>query len=356
MHACTKQSETEGFIMGKKPFSPPITIPAVLIEAVKSKRVIPFLGAGASKEARNSAGKQPPDADQLRDILATKFFGKLIPNRDVMAVSEMAISSAGGTGLVFDAVRHAFDGFEPAAAHTLLSTFNWRMIATTNYDCLIEHGYNSSSKRLQSLVKFIKDDEPVEERMQSVLNPVAYLKLHGCLDHIYDRDVPLVLSREQYASHSQNRVHLLARLRQLARESTLLFIGYRLDDPHIRNLIYELETDRRPRWYIVTPDAEDYDINFWAAKNIEVIKGRFGEFMQLLDAAIPPLWRSLAVSDAVTELPIRRFYVIRSEESANVKLALQNDLTHVHAGMSYPAQTPEQFYSGYDTGWGSNHT
>jgi SIR2-like domain len=104
--------------------------------------------------------------------------------------------------------------------------------------------------------------------MQAVPNPVAYLKLHGCLDHIYDRDVPLVLAKEQYATYSANRTHLFERLKQLARESTLLFIGYRLDDPHIRELIYKLETNRRPRWYIVTPDAEDYDINFWASKNI----------------------------------------------------------------------------------------
>jgi hypothetical protein len=89
--------------MGKKPTTPPISIPEVLVEAVKSKRVIPFLGAGTATESKNSAGKQPPDADQLRDILALKFFGKLIPNRDVMAVSEMAISSAGGTGLVYEA-------------------------------------------------------------------------------------------------------------------------------------------------------------------------------------------------------------------------------------------------------------
>jgi hypothetical protein len=84
-------------LMVKKPVVPTIVIPPVLIEAVKSKRVVPFLGAGASKEARNAAGKQPPDANQLRDILAMKFFGKPMPNRDVMAVAEMAISISGGT-------------------------------------------------------------------------------------------------------------------------------------------------------------------------------------------------------------------------------------------------------------------
>jgi tetratricopeptide (TPR) repeat protein/cold shock CspA family protein len=338
--------------MGKRPVTPVIKIPAVLVEAVKSKRVIPFLGAGASKESKKAAGKQPPDADQLRDILAQKFFGKPMP-RDVMAVAEMAIAVAGGSGLVYEAVRQAFDGFQPSPAHNLLTSFNWRMIATTNYDCLIERAYNACPKAVQTPVKFIKDDEPVEDRMQATAKPVAYLKLHGCLDHIFDRDVPLILSREQYASYAQNRTHLFERLKHAARESTLLFIGYRLDDPHIRELVYKLESNRRPRWYIVTPDAEDYDINFWASRNIEVIKARFGEFMQALDAEVPPLWRSMAVSDAVTELPIRKFYVVRTEESDSVKLALQSDLVFIHSGMSYPAQTAEQFYSGYDTGWGS---
>src|SRR6516165_1017879 len=191
-----------GASMRKKPAGPLVKIPDVLVEAVKSKRVIPFLGAGASKESRNSTGKMPPDADQLRDILAQKFFGKPIPNRDVMAVSDMAISSAGGTGLVYDAVRQAFDGYPPSQAHLMLSAFNWRMIATTNYDTLVEQAYSSSSKRMQSIVRFIKDDEPVEERLQAVANPVAFLKLHGCLDHIYDREVPLVLAKEQYATYS----------------------------------------------------------------------------------------------------------------------------------------------------------
>ena len=80
-----------------------IILTSPLIEAVKAQRCVLFLGAGASKEARNSAGQTPPDANQLRDILAERFFQKAMPNRDVMAVAEMAIVS----------------GFEPACANEL---------------------------------------------------------------------------------------------------------------------------------------------------------------------------------------------------------------------------------------------
>jgi SIR2-like domain len=338
--------------MAKKAPEPPIQLATPLVEAIKSKRAIVFLGAGASKESRNSAGTSPPDGSQLRDILAQRFFKKAIPNRDVMAVAEMAIASSGGTGLVFEAVREAFEKFPTSKAHRQLSEFNWRMIATTNYDCLVEKGYADSPKRVQTLVRFVKDDEPIEERLHSSENPVQYLKLHGCLDHIFDPDIPLVLSREQYDKYSTNRSRLFGRLRDLARESTVIFIGYRLDDAHIRELIYKLEGKNRPRWYLITPDAEDYDVNFWATKNVEVIKCRFGQFMDAASTAIPPLWRSLTVSDAVTELPIRKFYTVRAEESRAVKSALRTDLTFIHAGMGYAEQSPRRFYEGYDTGWG----
>ena len=158
--------------MPKKTIEAALELPFPLVEAIKSKRAIVFLGAGASKEAKNNLGRTPPDAIQLRDALAKRFFGRPIENRDVMAVAEMAISSSGGSGLVFEAVRNAFDGFEPSKAHRLLSEFNWRMIATTNYDCLIEKAYGGNPKRAQTLVRFVKDDEPVEERMQAAQNPV----------------------------------------------------------------------------------------------------------------------------------------------------------------------------------------
>jgi SIR2-like domain len=259
-----------------------LELPFQLIEAVKSRRAIPFLGAGASKEATNAAKARPPDANQLRDILATRFFNKDMSHRDVMAVAEMAVATSGGQARVFEVVREAFDKFEPGEAHRLLTHFNWHMIATTNYDLLLERAYEDPQRR-QSLVRFVKDDEPIEERLQAVSNPVQYLKLHGCLDQLHDSDVPLVLSREQYSTYSEHRTRLFNRLKDQARENTLIFIGYRLDDAHVRELIYNLQSNRRPRWFIVTPDAEDYDIDFWATKNVGV--PRFNESARRFDSS-----------------------------------------------------------------------
>jgi hypothetical protein len=57
--------------------APAISIPYPLEEAIKSKRAILFIGAGASKESRDALGHPPPDADQLRDILAMPFLESL---------------------------------------------------------------------------------------------------------------------------------------------------------------------------------------------------------------------------------------------------------------------------------------
>lgn len=330
-----------------------VEIPFLLQDAVRNGRAILFLGAGASKECRNAEGKSPPDANQLRDILAQKFFGKPMPNRDVMTVAEMAIETGAGRPLVFDVVAGAFDGFEPSPAHRTVCEFNWRAIATTNYDLIQQSAYDESKTRRQTLIPFVKDDEPIDTRMGAVTNPLEYIKLHGCLQHRLDKDIPLVLSWEQYEEYATNRRHLFERVSYLSRECPLVFIGYGLGDKHIRSLVYKLEANARPRWYIIDPAAEDEDIKLWNTKNFDVIPCRFGEFMIALDAAVPKLLRFLTPSVETLNFPLRTFYKSQgAQESETLRAAFTRDLTLVHASMAYAEQTPERFYSGYDTGWG----
>lgn len=332
---------------------PKTTLATPLIEAVKAQRCVLFLGAGASKEAKNAAGYKPPDANQLRDILADRFFKKSMPNRDVMAVAEMAIANSGSAAQVYDEVRKAFTGFAPQSAHQLIPTFSWRAIATTNYDTIVEETYKGVATRLQQIVPIVKDDEPIDERLREYPNPVPYLKLHGCLNHIHDTDIPPVLSREVYSSYSKNRSRLFMRLQDMAFEHTFIFVGYRLDDSHIRDLIYNLGPGRRPRWYMVTPNVEPEDVAFWATKNVELIKAYFGDFMSALDEAVPPLFRRLVQSSDVADFPIRRLYKVHGLESDATNRSLSADLAFVHAEMPFEPQTAEQFYAGYDTGWGA---
>jgi tetratricopeptide (TPR) repeat protein len=74
--------------------------------------------------------------------------------------------------------------------------------------------------------------------------------------------------------------------------------------------------------------------------------------MEVLDAAVPPLWRALPAITDVADFPVRKFFTTNAEESNLLRVSLTTDLTFVHASMPYDEQLPQRFYEGYDTGWG----
>jgi hypothetical protein len=154
-----------------------------------------------------------------------------------------------GSGRVLEYLKALLDRFAPSQAHLLIPRFRWRGIATTNYDLLVEAAYDSEKNRLQTLVRFVKDSEPVLERLQLAKNPVPFLKLHGCLDHVHDVQIPPILTPEHYAHHADHRRRLFDRLNDWAHESPMIFCGYRLGDAHIRSLIDRLSPGTRPTFY-----------------------------------------------------------------------------------------------------------
>ena len=159
-----------------------ISLPATLTESMQNQRVILFLGAGASMESVNKEGERPPSTDDLRQLLGQRFFGQPMDDYDLTFLSEMAIQ-AHGQALVFEYIREILTPFPPSSAHFLIPSFRWRALATTNYDTLVDDAYARTTDRLQTLVPFVKDSEPVEERIQRADSALQYLKLHGCLNH-----------------------------------------------------------------------------------------------------------------------------------------------------------------------------
>lgn len=328
-----------------------LQLPHILVEAVKEKRAVLILGAGASKECRNSAGDTPPDGNQMRDQLASKYLGTRNEKRDLMTVSEMAIENGHGQPLVFDEIARMLDGFEPSEAHNLVTQFNWKGLATTNYDTLLERAYASTQSKLQSCVKFTKDAEPYDERLAEQPNPVPYLKLHGCLDYRLDPEIPLILSHEHYSQFDSNRRKLFQRLREWAETSVLVFVGYTLSDSHIRELVYKIDPSSRPQWFIVSPGADENDSRLWAKKSVEIISSRFGEFMDALDTSIEPLFRKLSTSANGDALPYQKHFRTQEKGSELLRATLQTEVSYIHSGLSFDEVSAENFYTGFDKGW-----
>lgn len=329
-----------------------IVIPHTLAEAVRAGRAVAVLGAGASMECRQDDGRRRvPNAIQLRDHLARTFLGTTNEERDLATVAEMAITAGSGLPLVFDEVANQFRDFRTSDAHKGLAGFRWRGLATTNYDRFIEEGWRANPAAPQCCVPFVKDAEPYDDRLRAEAHPVALLKLHGCLDHRLDPDVPLVLSHEHYEGHDRNRMHLFQRLEQWAQSSVLVFIGYRLADPHIRRLIYKIDPSRRPQWYMVSPGGDEHDRRFWSGKNIELLSTTFGGFVEALDREVSDLFRALPLPEDAASRPYRRHFRTDQAPSEHLVTSLETDFVYVHAALPFEPVTAGRFYAGYDAGW-----
>src|SRR5947208_15698077 len=115
-------------------------LPTDLVNQARNGRVVLFLGAGASRGARNREGKKPPLGNDLRDLIVKRLLTEKHASDNLAWVSELASSTA-DPFTVQDFIAEQFTDLKPAEFHHLIPTFRWRGIATTNYDRLIEIVY-----------------------------------------------------------------------------------------------------------------------------------------------------------------------------------------------------------------------
>lgn len=79
----------------------------------------------------------------------------------------------------------------------------------------------------------------------------------------------------------------------------------------------------------------------------------FSDFLADIDQKIPKLARHLSLGMGGGTLSIRKHYKFSSViESSEILAYLADSVTHVHGTMAAIWQEPEQFYRGYDAGWG----
>lgn len=325
-------------------------IPKALLSEIRSGRCVLFLGAGASKGARNSKGEQPPNGSQLKGMLSDRFLGGGYRERSLEFVAELAISE---TDLITvqDFVRETFEDFNPGDFHMLLPTIRWRAIVTTNYDRIIEEAYESEEDCMQSLVPFISNKERVDEKLRNETS-LPLIKLHGCITRTRDESLPLILTVDQYVTHKDSRSRLFNMFEDLGYEYPIVFIGYGMEDHDIRAILQDLtrSNEGRPRYYIVSPDMTGPEERVWGSKRVTVIKGTFQDFIETVDRLIPRDRRRLQLIGSTTH-PIESKFAGNFSLSENLLNALTYDLDYVYAGMPVERGTPYKFYQGFDLGW-----
>ena len=264
-------------------------------------------------------------------------------------------SSEAGAGEFQKFIRDLLLPFGPADFHLLVPKFRWRAIATTNLDLIVERSYEQASGPLQNLVKTVKNGDGFESRSNRETDPLVFYKLHGCIDHYTDFDIPLVLGSEQYARYAINRDLFYKRFQDLGHEYPIIFVGYSISDPHIQKILFDL-TDisiKRPPFYLVLPKIDTIESRYWSGHHVFTIEATFSEFLLALDQAIPPIARDLRIDIGGGTLSIRKHYrVAQAAEPRFIARYLETNAQHIHSGLVPPRQDPKEFYRGYDNGWG----
>ena len=214
-------------------------IPEPLVNSLLNDQVILFLGAGASLLAVSDKGLGPPSAEELRNMLCDKFLAGELKDRPLAEIADYVVNEYDQQTLQ-QYIRDLFIQFKPAEFHKLIPLFPWNTIVTTNYDLVVERAYEGSTKKIREIEVFVKNGDKIDLKLRHGHDRIAYIKLHGCINHASDMSIPLILTNEQLSKFRSNRDRLFERLKDLGTQFSIVFCGYSLADSNIRDILFDL--------------------------------------------------------------------------------------------------------------------
>ena len=322
----------------------------VLLNRIRDGQAILFLGAAASYGATKRDGSAPLSADELRDALADQFLGGALKERGLAEVAEYSKSESS----LQDVQSFIFDHYSnirPAEFHQIIPTFRWHAIVTTNYDLVVEESYRLADRPLQRPVSIVKNgDVAALDLHDPTLVPLV--KLHGCLNHLTDPDIPLILSTEEYARYRDHRDRVFDLFASWAATFPVIFCGYRIGDPNIQHVLFNLGdlAINRPTYAVVNKDLSDIDKRYWQSRRFVPESCTFEAFLHDIDNEIPLANRALSLARNSNGHPLRR-KVIRGEPSSDLISYLSKEVDYVSDEMSVENVKPDDFYRGFGESW-----
>ena len=221
--------------------------------AINKNKLIIFVGAGVSKNSNL------PDWGQLIKVFVDKLN---YPNSDVKTLSTdeylkitQYYCNIHGNEAYEKVIKEILDiDAQPNEIHELIFKLNPTHIITTNYDRLLE----STATEKRMLFDTISNDKDLLDSKKS--NYI--IKMHGDIKNLEN----IVLKENDYLNYSQNHILIETYIKSLLVNHTFLFIGYRLNDYNLKQIIswvdylakgYTGITDR-PKHFIIQETDEEY--------------------------------------------------------------------------------------------------
>jgi hypothetical protein len=231
-----------------------------VLESLRSKtrqpgRVVLFLGNGATMAAGG------PSIGDLITAICDKF-----PNARRSAEGDFieqcsAVLEVTGYDRkdLEDLICGKLQLLTPSNRHLQLPDFFWAAIFTTNYDDLIEFGYRNHPQPKQNPAP-VYSSRPGYPRPD--ISTVKIFKLMGCVTRRHE-EAPLALTRSDYNRTLRRRAGLFEILGDLAKDGTILFIGYSFRDQIAIDILDQIDDEfpkeRRPWCYAAIPEVRPAD-------------------------------------------------------------------------------------------------
>lgn len=202
-----------------------------LIEAIRNKRAILFVGAGVSKnvgvpttqemvaEIAKQLGYDPADFRSLGDARTLAEFYKLTKGNLGPLRSWMDVTWH----------RQELD-VRKSEVHRLLVELDFPIIYTTNYDRWLERAYDAYGKPYVKIAN-------VGDLLHAREGVTQIVKFHGD----FDDDESIVLTESSFFERLGFVNPLDIKLQADVLGRPILFIGYSLTDINIRYLVYRLQ-------------------------------------------------------------------------------------------------------------------
>lgn len=259
-----------------------MTCPEGLANAYHRRRLIPFLGAGASMSVAWDAGgvgKRGPSWSELVDHAAHRLGFEdsallRIRGTDLQILEYFRIkeygSFAGLTNWLISEMRPPDDALRESPIHAELAKLaKCDVFYTTNYDNFIERAFDLYGRPYRRIAH--------ESHMASQSPEVVcdVVKFHGDLEN----PDQMVLSERDYEQRLSLDTAMDYRLRGELLGRVVLFVGYSFRDWNVSYLFRLMNTrlESLPgsvvgrRAYITVADPSDFEVQLFGARNIDVI-------------------------------------------------------------------------------------
>lgn len=238
-------------------------IPKPLLDDFVNNRVIPFVGAGFSKNADVPEGLTMPDWNELGKLAAAEITDYVYDNNAIDALSYYE-DLYSRTKLVEFLMRELhFGKIQPGATYRAFCDLFTGIVCTTNFDSLLEDTLTLLHRPVS--VVATKDRLTIGDRDESKI-----VKLHGDFNHP-DR---MVITEKDYDLYIERNPIFATYIANLFITNTMLLIGYSLDDDDFRGIwqiiVSRLGNMTQPA-YCILVNAHQEKIARYRRRNIRVI-------------------------------------------------------------------------------------